>query len=137
MTTLFRGRLPLPPGINRSYQIVYIGRRARLADTPRAAAFKEEAALCLKQQDGQVRWEMVENVRACGDKKIYVPLNVEIKYYFPTMWRRDVDGGDKAVIDAVCKFLQLNDNLVVDLHATKQADRSDPRVEFEVSLAQE
>lgn len=137
MTEIFKGRLPLPPGINRSYQIVYIGRHPRIADTPCAAAFKEEVALLLSQQQQAVQWRMVENIRNYVAEKVYIPLKMDICYFFPTMWKRDVDGGDKAVIDAVFKFLQLNDNLVVDLHATKQADKSDPRVEFELSLAQE
>lgn len=137
MTELFRGRLPLPPGINRSYQIVYIGRHPRIADTPKSAEFKEEAVLRLREQRQAVRWDVLEGIRYQLGNGVYTPLKMGICYFFPTMWKRDVDGGDKAVIDAVFKFLQLNDNLVVDLHATKQADKSDPRVEFELSLAQE
>ena len=131
---IFKGRLPLPPGINRSYQIVYIGKRPRISDTPRAVAFKEEAALRLNQQQQAVQWWMVENIRNHVEEKVYIPLAVDITYFFPTMWRRDLDGGDKAVIDAVFKFLQLNDNLLVDLHATKQVDKSDPRVEISISV---
>lgn len=135
--TFFKGRLPVPPGINRSYQIVYIGKRARLADTPKAAEFKEEAVLRLREQRQAVCWDVLEGIRYKLGNGVYTPLKMKIDYFFPTMWRRDLDGGDKAVIDAVFKFLQLNDNLVVDLHATKQVDKSDPRVEFELSLAQE
>jgi Holliday junction resolvase RusA-like endonuclease len=133
----FSGRLPIPPGINQTYRIVYIGRHPRLADTPKAAAFKEDAALCLSQQRDLVRWDVVANIRTSAEIKIYIPVSVSIAYHFPTMWKRDVDGGDKAVIDAIFKHLQLNDNLVVDLHATKQANRQDPHVYVEISIVQE
>lgn len=132
----FTGRLPVPPGINRSYQIVYVGKHPRIADSPKAVAFKEEATLRLAQQRNQVQWPVVETIRNYAQLRAYIPLKVDITYFFVTMWKRDVDGGDKAVIDVVFKFLELNDNLVVDLHATKQTDKSDPRVEIELSVAE-
>jgi hypothetical protein len=92
MSQFFKGRLPVPPGVNGSYRIVYVGRHPRIADTPKAAAFKEEAALCLSQQRDLVRWDVVENIRTYAEVKVYIPLSVEIKYFFPTMWKRDLDG---------------------------------------------
>jgi Holliday junction resolvase RusA-like endonuclease len=116
---------------------VYVGKSPRIADTPKAAEFKEEAVLHLREQRQAVRWDTLEGIRSALGNGVYTPLKMDICYFFPTMWRRDVDGGDKAVIDAVFKFLQLNDNLITCLHATKQADKQNPRVEFQVSLAQE
>lgn len=122
----FIARLPLPPGINHSYQIVRTRDGSRLASTPAQEAFKQEAALRLNQAEHDI--SLVNAIRASKRK---VPLAVEMRFYFLSMWKRDVDGGVKAVLDAVFKHLELNDTLVVDLNITKQ-ESDDPRVEVEV-----
>ncbi|HEY7418745.1 MAG TPA: RusA family crossover junction endodeoxyribonuclease, partial [Ktedonobacteraceae bacterium] len=55
-----------------------------------------------------------------------------ISFYFPTLWKKDVDGGEKHIIDAVFQHLELNDNLNVEIHVYKFADRDEPRVEVEL-----
>ena len=119
-------RLPLPPGINHSYQIVRSRDGTRIADTAAARNFKEEAAIRLNM--GAHDQAVIDAIRASRRK---VPLTLIQHYYFPSLWKRDIDGGEKAVQDAVFKHLGLNDTLVVDKHTTKE-ESDDPRVEIEV-----
>nr|BBH90111.1 hypothetical protein KTC_48620 [Thermosporothrix sp. COM3]BBH90176.1 hypothetical protein KTC_49270 [Thermosporothrix sp. COM3]BBH90241.1 hypothetical protein KTC_49920 [Thermosporothrix sp. COM3] len=122
-----QGTLPLPPSINRSYQVVSGTRR--LASSPKAKQFKEEAAWML-QANAQVNWEAVRVIR---ENKQKTPLQMTLKFYLPSLWMRDIDGGIKISQDAVFNFLGLNDNLVVDLRAAKAVDKERPRTEIEVS----
>jgi Holliday junction resolvase RusA-like endonuclease len=139
----FSGRLPLPPGINQSYKIVTIRPRGkkpfnRLGDTPAAAAFKKAAAMQLKDTTTtQVDWQVVETIREALGKGKHIPLEMKVTFYFKTMWKRDVDGGEKHAVDAVCKHLGLNDNLVTYLPVKKKADRNDQRVEVSLCIAEE
>jgi Holliday junction resolvase RusA-like endonuclease len=135
MTVLFRGRLPLPPGINASYKIVRIRRAGgreyqRLGETPELRQFKKDAALELSQTKVDVT--LWEQIRHALPRK--TPLQGEITFFFETMWRRDVDGGIKHTIDAVFAHLILNDNLLVDLHVRKLVDKNDPHTDVEISL---
>lgn len=139
----FSGRLPVPPGINQSYKIVTIklksGKRYnRLGDTPQATAFKRAAAQQLKDTTTTlVDWQVVETIKEAKHKRKHVPLIMTITFFFETMWRRDVDGGEKHIQDAICKHLGINDNLVIRLVVEKQADRNNPRVEASLCIAEE
>jgi len=132
---LFRGRLPLLPGINQSYKIVRVkraggGEYQRLGETSVLRQFKKDAALELSQT--KVDRKLWEQIRHALPRK--TPLQGEITFFFETMWRRDVDGGIKHVVDAVFAHLILNDNLLVDLHIKKQVNRDDPHVDVEINL---
>jgi Holliday junction resolvase RusA-like endonuclease len=139
----FSGRLPLPPGINGSYKIVTIrpkGKKPfnRLGGTPALIAFKKAAALELKNTaTTHVNWQVVEVIREAKRKRKQIPLTMTVTFYFKTMWKRDIDGGEKHAMDAVCKHLGINDNLVTYLPVKKLADRNDQRVEVSICIAQE
>src|SRR5579859_938574 len=122
----FAGRMDLPPGVNASYRP---GSKT-LLDTPEEAEFKRDAALLLSQ--GYHDYALINAIRASRRK---VPLKVNLHFYFKTMWKRDIDGGIKAALDAVFGRLELNDNLIVDLHVTKHVDDQKPRTEIEFYCA--
>jgi Holliday junction resolvase RusA-like endonuclease len=135
MTVLFRGRLPLPPGINQSYKPVHIARRdgreySGIGSTRELLQFKKDAAKELLQ--AEVDWQQVDHIRASRRHKI--PLACEVIFFFKTMWKRDIDGGEKHCIDAVFEYLKLNDNLLVDLHMKKLIDPNDPHTDVHIML---
>lgn len=59
-------------------------------------------------------------------------LGVYLTFYFKTPMRRDLDGGLKIALDAICEPLGIDDRRVVDLHLTKQIDPLKPRLEVEI-----
>jgi Holliday junction resolvase RusA-like endonuclease len=134
--------LPLPPSVNGSYRIVQVpgqttikGNKTirlvnRLGSTPELESFKYEAAIAL-QQDSILDDLIVESIRASSKK---IPLRIIMRFYFPTMWLRDIDGGIKAVQDACFLHLGMNDNQVVQLVTEKFADKANPRCEVEISI---
>ncbi len=124
-------RLELPPGINQSYKIVKNQKLgyAMLAHSPEGKQFLHDAALLLSQaRRNDVLIEAIRN------SKEHVPLSVELKFFFLTWWRRDVDGGIKIALDAVFNYLRLDDRLVTDLHARKLVDAEFPRLEVSVAV---
>ncbi|MDB5080086.1 MAG: RusA family crossover junction endodeoxyribonuclease [Chloroflexi bacterium] len=58
-----------------------------------------------------------------------VYLSVFLDFYFTTPHKRDLDGGLKITLDAICETLSLNDNRVVDIHLIKKIDPLHPRLE--------
>lgn len=128
--------LPLPPGLNKSYKTAtrYINGQYRsiLAKTNEAAMFEQEAFLRL---NGAMRNNaVIDRVRtSTGKDKLGVA--VELCYYFRTLWRRDVDGGDKAALDVIFRHMGINDNRVLDLHVRKRVDSEKPRLEATVRIA--
>lgn len=129
----YSASLPLPPGVNKSYKrVTYIkkGKTIRaLAATPELEQFKQDAMLLASQ--GFHDWELIDAVRSASPR---TPLTVSIIFYFPTLWRKDVDGGVKAVIDCAFQRLGINDNLVKRLVVEKEVDHEEPRVEIEISF---
>ena len=59
-------------------------------------------------------------------------LGVYLTFYFETPFRRDLDGGLKIALDALCMELGIDDRSVVDLHLSKQIDPLNPRLEIEM-----
>jgi hypothetical protein len=47
-------------------------------------------------------------------------LALFIDFFFETPLRRDLDGGLKIALDAICTALGVNDNRVVDIHLVKR-----------------
>lgn len=127
-TQIFSAEIPLPPvGINHSYQPVRRGQKMSLALTGDAIQFKADAALLLSRGEHDF-----STINAIRNAKINVPLAVELTFYFASMWKRDLDGGIKIAIDAVFHHLDLNDNLVTRLVASKDIDEKNPRLEVVV-----
>jgi crossover junction endodeoxyribonuclease RusA len=61
-------------------------------------------------------------------------LGIYLTFHFETPFRRDLDGGLKIALDAVCEALGVDDRMVVDLHLTKQIDPRSPRLELELEV---
>ncbi len=130
---LLTGTLPLPPGVNHSYQIVRVGHTHRLAATPEPAAFKGEASLVL-HASAHPDWTLVQAIRSKSSGRHKVPLRAELCFCFETLWRRDIDGNIKAVLDACFSFLHLNDTLVTELVVRKRVDAKNPRCEVRIGI---
>lgn len=134
---IFSGRMPLPPGVNGSYKNVHVRRRDgreydRLGGTEALKQFKKDAEheLLLARCDLPV----IEAIRASYEHKEYVPLVVTIRFFFAEMWRKDIDGPIKAVMDAAFDFMEIKDVLVVRLRdITKDVDRADPHAEIDIA----
>jgi len=115
--------LPLPPGVNNQY--VTVGRR-RVLSKP-ALGFKRDVDRIIERmlQSGAIS----DAQRRILAKSL---LGVYLTFYFETPMRRDLDGGLKIALDAVCRALDLDDRTVVDLHLTKRIDPLHPRLELEL-----
>ncbi|MBC7076710.1 MAG: RusA family crossover junction endodeoxyribonuclease [Synergistales bacterium] len=109
--------LPLPPPINHTYRAAYrpsLGRTAFFMDA-RATAWKKEAERILK----------TKRKRAIGS-----PVEVFVLWFLAR--DRDCDSGLKLVLDALKGTVIEDDNQVQALHAFKEKDARNPRVEVEV-----
>ena len=117
--------LPLPPGVNNQY--VTVGNRRVLSKT--AQAFKKDVARLIERgrADGAISPETERRLR----KALF---GAYLTFYFETPHRRDLDGGLKIALDAVCEPLGLDDRMVVDLHLTKRIDPLRPRLEMEIEV---
>lgn len=115
--------LPLPPGVNNQY--VTVGRR-RVLSKP-AMGFKRDVDRIIERlrQSGAIS----DAQQRALAKSL---LGVYLTFYFETPMRRDLDGGLKIALDAVCRALDLDDRTVVDLHLTKRIDPLRPRLELEL-----
>ncbi len=128
---IFSGSMPLPPSTNMAYHVGKIrtdrGVISRIIPTPALEQFKSEAAYKLSQAH-----QDYATINAIRDSKRKVPLSVQLRVYFPTEWKRDLDGVVKFAIDAAFTRMQLNDNLIVQIEAEKLVDPEEPRVEIDV-----
>jgi crossover junction endodeoxyribonuclease RusA len=121
-------RLPLPPGVNNQY--VTVGDRRVLSKEARA--FKRDVA------------KIIARLRADGELSPAAEaafkvgfLGVYLTFYFETPNRRDLDGGLKITLDALCHALDLDDRAVVDLHLTKRIDPLHPHLDVELEAIPE
>jgi crossover junction endodeoxyribonuclease RusA len=112
--------LSLPPGINSQYATVN-GRRVLSEE---ARKWKREVSRRLEYLEDQGL--VSEELRRDFAK---VHLSVFLDFYFTTPHKRDLDGGLKITLDAICEALNLNDNRVVDIHLIKKIDPLHPRLE--------
>jgi crossover junction endodeoxyribonuclease RusA len=129
----FRGTLPVPPGINASHRPG--GKHGRTVHTKEAKSFKRDAAWMLKS--AMVKWDVVEAIKQAKKKRKQIPLEMTIFFFYESRWRKDIDAGIKATIDAAFEHMNLKDNIVIDLHVKKQADKEHPRTEVEISIVEE
>jgi crossover junction endodeoxyribonuclease RusA len=120
---ILRFTLPLPPSVNNQY--VTVGRR-RVLSKPAQAFNKDVAKIVEKaRRDGNLS---PEAEAAFKDALIGVYLT----FYFETPNRRDLDGGLKIALDALCRALGIDDRAVVDLHLTKRIDPLHPHLDIEL-----
>ena len=117
--------LPIPPSINRQYATVN-GRRVLSATGRR---YKGTIGQLLMPAASSAEWHAF--VRAAGEHY----LTLTIHFYFPTLLRRDLDGGLKIAQDALCEAMGLNDNRIMEIHLYKALDRDNPRLECTLALA--
>jgi crossover junction endodeoxyribonuclease RusA len=112
--------LPLPPSINEQYAT--IGKR-RVSSKP-ARRFKREVRNRIRAMEyaGQIS----DGLRECL-RSSYLALFLD--FYFETPFKRDLDGGLKIALDALCEALGLNDNRIVDIHLVKRIAPLQPRLE--------
>ena len=120
--------LPLPPGVNNQY--LTVGRR-RVLSAP-AKAFKSDVR------------KQIDRLRSAGEISPTVEhgfrgalLGVYLTFHFETPFRRDLDGGLKIALDALCEALDLDDRMVVDLQLLKRVDTLHPRLEIEMETIDE
>ena len=115
--------LPLPPGINEQYATVDGHRVSTLV----ARRFKRQVRDILRTltQQGILPDELHDQFQ-----QSYLALFLD--FYFATPLKRDLDGGLKITLDALCEALGLNDNRVVDIHLVKHIDPLHPHLYVEL-----
>jgi len=99
--------LPLPPSINEQYYTDTKGNRRLTPVALRYKAVVQRVLHNLKQQ-GVLNAPLVKRMSTS-----YLALYFEC--YFPTPLQRDLDGGLKIMLDAICRGLGANDNRVVEI----------------------
>lgn len=78
-------------------------------------------------------WQMtaMSQMRKQGRKKIETDtIHLDIKFYFETRARRDIDNYLKVVIDSMTGIIYDDDKQVKSLRAEKFHDPSEPRIEI-------
>jgi len=118
--------LPIPPSINHQYATVNGRRLLSAHGRSYKALVGQQVMIALSRTP--CRHGLVEALRT-GD------LAFSIQFFFTSRLRRDVDGGLKIAQDALCQALGINDNRIVEIHLYKRVDKSAPRMEIRLSLA--
>lgn len=112
MTTIVDTVIPgKPPGINEMY--INVPGKGR-ALTSVARKWKRDIG-------NLVRSAAVENYTFYQENN----LHLKIIWFWPDIYRRDIDGPVKLVQDAVCEALMYNDKHVVKLSVTKIKDANE------------
>ncbi len=119
--------LPVPPSINQQYATVN-GRRVLSATGRRYKRTIGELFLATRAVSSS-KWHAF--FHAAQERY----LTLTIHFYFPTLLRRDIDGGLKIAQDALCEAMNLNDNRIIEIHLYKALDRDNPRLECTLALA--
>jgi crossover junction endodeoxyribonuclease RusA len=116
-----RVTVSLPPSINSQYATVK-GRRV-LSEEARRWKNEVNRKFEYLESEGILNDKIKKDLAGCY-------ISVFLDFYFTTPHKRDLDGGLKITLDAVCEALSLNDNRVVDIHLIKKIDPLRPRLEF-------
>ncbi|HLZ81373.1 MAG TPA: RusA family crossover junction endodeoxyribonuclease [Ktedonobacteraceae bacterium] len=125
---LLRLTLPLPPSINEQYTTVNGHRVSSVV----ARRFKQQTRDTLRSLERQgILHDHLRNALRQG----YLALLLD--FYFTTPLKRDLDGGLKITLDALCEGLGLNDNRVVDIHLSKHIDPLHPHLYIELEAIPE
>jgi crossover junction endodeoxyribonuclease RusA len=109
--------LPMAPSVNSQYVIVK-GRRHRSAALRRFRAQVKAYA-----EEHRLIEHIPATLRAKSNPSY---LAVYADFFFAARGSRDVDSGLKALLDALCAPLQINDNRIVDIHITKRLAAGKP-----------
>lgn len=119
--------LPLPPSINHQYASVQ-GRRLLSSAGRRFKHHVGQEVLChfTKQRGRPSRVLALDGLA----------LALDLRFYFVSALRRDIDGGLKITQDALCEALGINDNLIVEVLLRKEIDAASPRMELSLRIAQ-
>ncbi|TAL12622.1 MAG: RusA family crossover junction endodeoxyribonuclease [Nitrospirae bacterium] len=123
---LLRLLLPVPPSINHHYATVN-GRRVLSAAGRRFKALVGQEVLCALSKQAGGRGLLAGQSDA--------PLALDLRFYFVSELRRDIDGGLKITQDAVCEALGINDNRIVEVTLRKDRDAAAPRMELALRAA--
>lgn len=113
--------LPLPPSINHQYATVQ-GRRVLSSAGRRFKALVGQEVLCALAKR--------KSSPPLGQLQDGPPLALDLRFYFESELRRDIDGGLKITQDAVCEALGVNDNRIVEVTLRKERDAAAPRLEL-------
>jgi crossover junction endodeoxyribonuclease RusA len=120
--------LPLPPSINHQYATVQ-GRRVLSAAGRRFKAHVGQEVLCV------LAGQRARERRPASEALNGAPLALNLRFYFASGLRRDIDGGLKITQDAVCEALGINDNRIVEVTLRKDIDPTAPRMELTLRAA--
>jgi len=119
--------LPVPPSVNNQY--VTVGRRRVLSRT--AKAFHHDVKVILGEFSMRPEYDE-EWIASLRNQR----LACDLLFYFETPFRRDLDGGLKIALDAVCAVLGVDDRYIVALTLAKHLDPLRPRLELELGIAE-
>jgi crossover junction endodeoxyribonuclease RusA len=61
-------------------------------------------------------------------------LALDLRFYFMSVMRRDIDGGLKITQDALCEALGIDDNRIVEVSLRKDVDTTAPRMELSLRV---
>ena len=86
----------------------------------------QEVICALAKRKAGRRFLAVQNTR---------PLALDLRFYFASELRRDIDSGLKITQDAVCEALGINDNRIVEVTLRKDRDAVTPRMELALRAA--
>lgn len=132
----FKGRVPLPPGINGSYRPG--SEKHPIVATEALNQFKHDAYYMLADRrttfrNDEVITKIAEAVKTPPYR--HTPLIMGIFIYSKTLWYYDLDGFEKSVIDAVFGKMDMGkyDNLITDKYTRKRIDKKDQRIEVTLS----
>jgi crossover junction endodeoxyribonuclease RusA len=117
--------LPLPPSINHQYATVQ-GRRVLSSAGRRFKIHVGQELLCLVARRSSIASSMRVPDR--------IRLALDLRFYFVSALRRDIDGGLKITQDALCEALGINDNRIVEVSLRKDVDALAPRMELSLRV---
>lgn len=120
--------VPLPPSINSQY--LTVGRRRVLSKT--AKSFKADVKKIVERHRAAGAFTVQHELAMRGSL-----LGIYLTFHFETPFRRDLDGGLKVALDALCEAIGLDDRMVVDLQLLKRVDTLHPRLEIEMETIEE
>jgi crossover junction endodeoxyribonuclease RusA len=117
--------LPLPPSINHQYATVQ-GRRVLSSAGRRFKNHVGQEVLYLldRRRSPSASVQTLQGLR----------LTLDLRFYFVSILRRDIDGGLKITQDALCEALGINDNRIVEVSLRKDVDALAPRMELSLRV---
>ncbi len=143
----FHVELPITaPGINQSYMpATDENGKQTIIHTDVAKSFLEKALWHFRDQTN-IKLFDARQFQAISEAKERVPLEVSIHLHLQSLWRKDIDGPDKIIVDALFKHFQFlaqpgtekawNDNRVVRLIVEKDVSITGASsIEIEVRCA--